>query len=99
LPFAREALQWLAFQHRFVALNIVEYLRFHHKKPAVNPAFAELRLLRELRNQVTRELEAAKPRWWPDCGECCEFAMRAVILHELPYIQPRYPVSVGQHER
>ena len=77
----------------------VEHLGREHEEAAVDPAFADLRLLLELGHALAVEPEAAEAGRRPDGGDGGELAVAAVKGDQLADVHVGDAVAVGQHER
>jgi hypothetical protein len=78
LAVARQPLERLPLELRRVAVDVVEDLRLEHEERAVDPALADLRLLRELGDLVAVEIEVPVARGRPDRREGGQLAVRAM---------------------
>src|SRR2546423_5045364 len=61
LTISGQALQWLLFQRRPIALDIVEDPRRHHEIAAVDPAVMDRRFLRESAHAIALDHELTEP--------------------------------------
>src|SRR5687767_2747890 len=66
LAAPRQLLQRCSFENGRVVGDEVEHIRLEHEKAAVNPSFACLRFLLEVRHAVLIDAQVSEPRWRPN---------------------------------
>jgi hypothetical protein len=82
-----------------VAVEIAKDFGFADEKAAVDPAFADLRFLGELADEVAVENHAAESRWRPHGRHRRETAARAMERDEFVQVDIRDAVAVGEQKR
>jgi len=99
LTVLREPLEGRALEDRVVSVDIVENLGLEHEEPAVDPPFAHLWLLRELRHEVAIEHETAEACRRAHRRNGRELPVATVELEQRPRVHTADAVAIGHHER
>src|SRR6185503_13242521 len=98
LAISGQGFQGINLQTAVIVLKITKNPGLADQEATVNPAFADLRFLGEIRNHIPVEDQTAEPCRGPDCRNSCYLPVGPMELEQVVEINIADSIAVSEHE-